>query len=138
VTDESYTRRRAVSAAGTTLAAVGLAGCAGVLGGGGADGEVTRNEFDGDVEVLDHEIENISLGGTESVKVDVTVSNDTDEAITVAAIAEFYDGDDVSIAETRPSEPKSVTQSQDVQLHPAAPGRVEDVERYELQLVEGF
>lgn len=137
MTRENFTRRRAILAAGTTLAAAGLAGCAGVLG-GGADGKVTENEFEGDIEVLDHEIENARLGGSEMVKVDVTVTNTADEAFTVAAIAEFYDGQDVLIAETPSSEPKRVTASQDVQLHPAARGRVEDVSRYELRLVEGF
>lgn len=137
MTRENFTRRRAILATGTTLAAVGLSGCAGVLG-GGADGEVTENEFDGDLEVLDHEIENTRLGGSEMVKVDVTVANTADEAFTVAAIAEFYDGEGVLIDESPSSDPTRVTNSQDVQLHPAARGRVEDVSRYELRLVEGF
>jgi len=134
VTREKYTRRRAVLATGSTLAAVGLSGCAGVLG-GGADGEVTENEHEGDLEVLDHEIENARIGGTDSVRVNVTVTNTTDEAKTVDASAKFYDGDDVRIAETGLSGSRSVPDDQDVELHTSAPGRVADVARYELQLV---
>jgi len=137
VARENLTRRRAVLATGTTLAAVGLSGCAGVLG-GGADGKVTENEFEGDLEVLDHEIENTRLSGTKSVKVDVTVTNNSEDVISAAAIAEFYDGNGVSIDESAATKPRSVTQSQDVQLHPAVRGRVEDVDRYELRIVEGF
>ncbi|MFC6729895.1 hypothetical protein ACFQDG_14685 [Natronoarchaeum mannanilyticum] len=137
MTREKYTRRRAVLATGTTLAAVGLSGCAGVLG-GGADGVVTENELEGDLEVLDHEIENTRLSGTKSVKVDVTVTNNSEDALTAAAIAEFFDGNGVSIDESAATTPKSVPRSQDVQLHPAARGRVEDVSRYELRLVERF
>ena len=134
MTDRSSTRRRTILAAGTALAA-GVAGCTGVLG-GGADGEVTKNELEGDIEVLDHEIENARLGGTNSVRADVTVTNNTDEATTVDASAKFYDGDDVLIARAGLSGSRSVPHDQDVEVHASAPGRVADVARYELQLID--
>jgi len=135
MTEQSTRRRRTVLTAGITLAATGLAGCAGVLG-GGADGEVTGNELEGDIEVLDHEIENAKLGGTDSVRVTVTVTNNTDEATTVDASADLYDGDDVLIARTGLSGSRSVPHDQDVEVHTSAPGRVADVARYELQLID--
>ena len=97
---------------------------------------MTKNELEGDIEVLDHEIENARLGGTNSVRADVTVTNNTDEATTVDASAKFYDGDDVLIARTGLSGSRSVPHDQDVEVHASAPGRVADVARYELQLID--
>ncbi|SNZ16309.1 hypothetical protein SAMN06269185_2758 [Natronoarchaeum philippinense] len=136
MTEQTSTHRRTVLATGATLAAAGIAGCTGVLGGDSADGEVTANEFGDDIEVLDHGIENAKLGGTNSVRVNVTVTNNTNGKTTVSASADLYDGDDVLIARTGPSGSISVRHDQDVELHPSAPGRVGEVARYELQLTD--
>jgi len=132
--EDMKNRRQFVGGIGV-VGVTALAGCTGILG-GGTTVEVTENEYEGTIEVDDHEIDERSApGGTEAVLTG-TVTNTGDEEVAVGRVAgDFYD-DDVLLGESfwrgDTIEPGDSHQY-DIAVFDADS---DDVDRVELRIVE--
>ena len=137
----SLSRRRLIGSVGVATTAV-LAGCTGSSENGeSSDGptvEVVENEFEGDLELSDHEVENGQVLGTDAIVATGTVTNTSDEPIEATIGAKFYDSDDVLLGEDEPSEYSGteIASDESREYKQAIEGDAADVARVELRVLE--
>lgn len=130
----TWNRRRLLGSIGAATVA-GLAGCT-----GSSDEptvEVVENEFEGDLELEDHTVENGEVLGTDAIIAKGTVTNVSDEMIEATIGAEFYDSDDTLLGEDEPEEYSGteIEPDQSREYQQAIEGDAENVARVELRVL---
>lgn len=112
-----------------------LAGCS---GSGGANGEVVKNELEGDLKVESMKLKNTTFMGTEAVVAEITVKNTTSGKLPIGVVTEFYDGDTkLGTDETLEySAEYKVEADTSKLLKEGIQGRKKDVSKFEVTVVD--
>ncbi len=121
----------------STIGGIGLAALAGCTGSSDSTVEVVENEFDGSLEVGDHEIENGQVLGTDAIIANGTITNTSEDLIEATMGAEFFDSDDIILGEDEPSySGTEIEPDESHQYEQVIEGDADDVDHVELRIVE--